>query len=320
MRFNTGHQDDHIQVDGRLGLDQLTRGRFAAVQTALTIQTALAALPETERVHLDVSITPSPAPAAQQESPPASSGEGPRYTPEALRLSLRLPDSQGNDRSALELESTYDGNTGGIDGDYRITANERLVQPYLKGALIPPAAEVLKGELTFNSVSLTGDMTVTSDLLVKDLREVHRGNRLPETLKLRNNFRVSLLPGSQLRVETLDSVVSDDADNRPLSSKLPGNLHIPMRDLSAFLHQENTLLELTLPGVPLVWFNVLLPDYEITRGHAERRLRGNDRCQRRDPRQAGQTPEGDGTHRSAAGQRPRRGPQPVGPAGCDLSR
>ncbi|MGB7932165.1 MAG: hypothetical protein WCH04_08055, partial [Gammaproteobacteria bacterium] len=31
LRFDTGNKDDHIDVDGRLGLDQLTRGRFSAV-------------------------------------------------------------------------------------------------------------------------------------------------------------------------------------------------------------------------------------------------------------------------------------------------
>ena len=264
LRFNTGHQDDHIQVDGRLGLDQLTRGRFAAIETALAVQAALETLPETERVNLELSITPAPPAASPEEA--TADVEGPRYLPETLRLTLRVPDSEGSNRSAVDLEGTYDGNSGGIEGGYRVTANERLVQPYLKGTVIPPAGEVLTGAYRFNSADLTGDMTVTSDLLVKDIREVHASESLPETLKLRNNFRVSLLPDSQLRVETLDTALSDDAGNQPLESKLQGDLHIPMRDLSAFLHQENTLLELTLPGVPLVWFNILLPGYDITDG------------------------------------------------------
>jgi hypothetical protein len=267
LRFDTGDKDDHIDVDGRLVLDQLARGRFAAVETALAIQATLAKLPETERVNLNLTVSPAPAGAAQQEMPPpAEAGEGPHYTPEALRLVLRLDDSKGENRSALELAGNYDGNTGGIDGGYRVTANERLVQPYLRDAVIPPAGEVLTGEFTFNSASLTGDMTVTSDLLVKDIREVHADKSLPDVLQLRNNFRVSLLPGKQLRVETLDTDMFDDANNQPLASRLPGDLHIPMDDFAAFLHQENTLLEFELPGVPLTWFDVFLPDYEITDG------------------------------------------------------
>ncbi len=267
LRFDTGNKDDHIDVEGRLGMDQLTRGRFAVVETALAIQATLAKLPETERVNLNLTVTPAQAAAGQQKvPPPAEAGEGPHYPPEALRLALQLDDSKGENRSALELEGTYDGNSGGIDGGYRVTANERLVQPYLKDAVIPPAGEVLTGEFGFNSATLTGDMTVTSDLLVKDIRAVHADKSLPDKLQLRNNFRVSLLPGRQLRVETLDTDVSDNANNKPLASRLPGDLHIPMDNFAAFLHQENTLLEFELPGVPLAWFNVFLPGYEITDG------------------------------------------------------
>ncbi|MGB7933958.1 MAG: hypothetical protein WCH04_17375, partial [Gammaproteobacteria bacterium] len=266
LRFDTGNKDDHIDVDGRLGLDQLTRGRFSAVETGLAIQASLEKLPETERVNLNLTITPVPATAGQEVSPPAAEDDGkPRYAPETLQFALRLPDSEGGIRSALDLEGVYDGNTGGVEGGYRVTANERLVQPYIKD-VIPPSAEVLTGEYRFNSTTLTGDMTVTSDLLVKEIREVKADNSLPDMLQLRNNFRVSLLPGMQLRVETLDTAVSDNADNNPLATRLPGDLHIPMDDFAAFLRQENTLLEFELPGVPLVWFNVFLPDYQITDG------------------------------------------------------
>ena len=266
LRFDTGNKDDHIDVDGRVGLNQLARGRFAAVETALAIQAALEKLPETERVNLNLTITPAQAAAGREEVPrPAEDDGKPHYTPESLHFALRLPDSEGGIRSALDLEGVYDGNTGGVDGGYRVTANERLVQPYIKD-VIPPSAEVLTGEYRLNSATLTGDMTVTSDLRVKEIREVHADSSLPDMLQLRNNFRMSLLPGMQLRVETLDTAVSDDADNKPLASRLPGDLHIPMDDFAAFLHQENTLLEFELPGVPLVWFNVFLPDYEITDG------------------------------------------------------
>jgi hypothetical protein len=266
LRFDTGNKDDHIDVDGRLGLDQLTRGRFAALDTALDIQASLEKLPETERIYLNLTVAPVPESTGQQEKlSPADEEEKPQYTPESLHLALRLPDGEGGVRSALDLKGTYDGNTGGIGGGYRVTANERLVQPYIKD-VIPPASEVLAGEYRFNSADLTGNMTVTSDLLVKDIPEVHPHEGLPETLKLRNNFRMSLLPGMQLRIETLDTDVSDNADNKPLASRLPGDLHIPVDDLPAFLHQENTLLEFELPGVPLVWFNAFLPGYDITDG------------------------------------------------------
>jgi hypothetical protein len=265
LGFSTGNRDEQIAVEGRLALDQLTRGRFNAIETVLAMQATLATLPETERVNLKLGITPAAA-GQQATRPPATAPKGPHYTPEALRLAMRLDDAQGNNRSELDLEGTYDGNTGGIDGRYQFTANERLVQPYLKRAVIPPSGEVLTGEFSFNSASLTGDMTVTSDLAMKDIRELHPREGLPEGLNLRNSFRVSLRPGGRLRVETLDTTIYDDANHERLASKLPGALHIPLDNPAAFLHQENTLLDFTLPGLPLAWLNAFLPDHEVTGG------------------------------------------------------
>jgi len=267
LRFDLGHQDDHIEVDGTLGLDQLTRGRFAAVKTALAIQTKLTALPQTEHANLELIITPaSPAISPAQVSPPASDDEGSRYAPEALQLSLRLPDTEGNERSALSLLGTYEGNTGRLNGSYRVTANERLFEPYLQKASMPPTKEVLTGEFAFNIISLTGNMTVTSDLAVKGIRKLHPQEGLPEGLQLKNNFRLSLLPGKKLRVETLNSELVDTADQKRLESSLAGDLQIPLEDPAAFLHRENTLIEFTLPAIPMAWFSVLVPGYTITDG------------------------------------------------------
>jgi hypothetical protein len=87
-RFNTGNKDDHIDVDGRFDLDQLTRGRFAELAVALTMQTTLAKVPETERVNLKLSITPAPAAAGQKEVTPPAWRPPPRAPP-ALRDDLR---------------------------------------------------------------------------------------------------------------------------------------------------------------------------------------------------------------------------------------
>ena len=54
VRFNTGKGEDHILVDGVLALDQVTRGRFTAIETGLDIQAVLADLPQTE--HLNISL------------------------------------------------------------------------------------------------------------------------------------------------------------------------------------------------------------------------------------------------------------------------
>jgi hypothetical protein len=195
-----------------------------------------------------------------------ASGEEPEYIPEALHLAIEQNDSDGRQRSGLTLDGRYDGNRGDFEGAYRVTANERLVQRYVKDTVIPPTEEVLSGDLLFNIADTTGDITVISDLLVKQIKETHPNENLPETLRLENNFRLSLLPGMRLRVETIDSGLTDKDAIQPLASSLPEDLDIPLQDVESFMHQENTLLAFELPEVPLVWFDIFLPEHEITEG------------------------------------------------------
>jgi hypothetical protein len=264
VRFNTGKGEDHILVNGMLALEQLTRGQFAAIETELEVQAALAKLPETERVKVKMAVMP--AALDKEQLAVISDDEKPRYAQESLQLTVQQHDAAGNNRAVLELGGTYDGNAGDFTGSYRVTANEGLVQPYLKDKVVPRTEEVLKGTVDMNIATLTGDITVISDLLVSDLREVKANDKLPELLRLENNFRLSLLPDRQLRIATLDADVSDEGENRPLAASLPASLDIPLDNIDAFLQQENTLLEFELPGVPLTWFDVFLPNREITDG------------------------------------------------------
>jgi hypothetical protein len=264
-QFNTGKGDDHVLANGALTFDQLTRGRFAAIETALDIQAALAALPKTEHVNITLSVTPAPLENAPRVA--SEDGKEPPYAPERLQLAMQQNDDEGNNRSGLELVGVYDGNGGDFSGNYRVTGNEGLVRPYLKAKAIPPAEAILKGDIEFNIAELTGDMTVVNDLLVSDLRNTAANEKLPELLRLENNFRLSLLPGLQLRVATLSAGVSDEKRNQPLAASLPADLDIPLNNIDAFLHQENTLLEFELPEVPLTWLDVFLPGRDITDGH-----------------------------------------------------
>ncbi|MGD8619093.1 MAG: hypothetical protein PVH54_07855, partial [Gammaproteobacteria bacterium] len=214
---------------------------------------------------LELAVTP--AALGREQLAVITDGEVPRYSQETLQLTLRQHDADDNNRAVLELGGTYDGNSGDFAGAYRITANERLVQPYLGDKVAPPTQEALTGAVDINIASLTGDITVISDLLVTGLRETQANDKLPEMLRLENNFRLSLLPGRQLRIVTLDAGVSDDAKNQPLAASVPTDLDIPLDNIDAFLQQENTLLEFEFPGVPLAWFDVFLPNQEITGGH-----------------------------------------------------
>ena len=263
--FHTGKEDELIALDGDLVLDQLTRGRFNAIEIALAIDAILADLPETESATVKLRVTPAPLTEAEQLSAEAS-GEEPQLTPETWHLVNLQLDADGSQRSELTLDGRYDGNSGVFDGAYRVTANERLVQRYIKDTVIPPTEEVLSGDLLFNIADTTGDITVISDLLVKQIKETHPNEKLPESLRLENNFRLSLLPGMRLRVETIDSGLTDEVATQPLVSSLPENLDIPLQDVESFMHQENTLLAFELPEVPLGWFDVFLPEHEITEG------------------------------------------------------
>jgi hypothetical protein len=263
--YHTGKEDELIKLNGELLLDQLTRGHFNAVETVVAIDAMLAGLPEAESASLKLLLTPAPLTEAEQVSAEAG-GEQLEFTPEAIHLAIEQHDAEQQQRSALTLDGRYDGNSGVFDGGYQVTANERLVQRYIKDTEIPPTEEKISGDLSFNLADTTGDITVISDLLMQQINEIHANEKLPEVLRLENNFRLSLLPGLRLRVETIDSGLTDEESTRPLASSLPEGLDIPLQDVEGFMRQENTLLAFELPEVPLAWFDILLPDYELVEG------------------------------------------------------
>ena len=263
--FHTGKEDELVALDGRLVLDQLTRGRFSSIETALDVDVMLASLPEAESTSMKLRVTPATLTEAELLAV-QTAGEEPEFTPEAWHLVNVQLDADGNQRSELTLEGRYDGNSGVFDGDYRVTANERLVQRYVKGTVIPPSEEALSGDLLFNMADTTGNITVISNLLVNQIRETHSNENLPELLRLENNFRLSLLSGMRLRVETIYSGMTDEAAIRPLTSSLPQDLDIPLQDIDAFMQQENVLLAFELPEVPLAWFDIFLPEHELMSG------------------------------------------------------
>lgn len=267
IRLDTGREQDHLDVKGKITFDQLAHGDFNAIATSLNLQAALAALPDPERVDLRLRISPA-SPDADRgppEDPTSEDGE-PRVDPEAVRLTVSLKDAEGMNRSAVDLDGIYDGHTGLFDGGYRLTATERLIRPYLKEQRLPPLEELLTGDIDFDTEALTGVMTFISRLRADDLRKAYENEGLPERLLLKNDLRLSLLPSNELRLETLDSGVFDAAEKQALASKLPAELKIPLDDIETFLHQENSLLEIELPEIPMAWFDLFLPDHAITAG------------------------------------------------------
>ncbi|MCZ6566465.1 MAG: hypothetical protein O6852_10140 [Gammaproteobacteria bacterium] len=264
-RFHTGEQDDFIDINNTLTLNQLKRGKFALIQNLLNIEASFAALPQAEQIDITISATPVP----EEESTVilCNDEEQDCVEPESLHVDVQQNDHEGNNRSSILLKGDYDGNLGHFVGDYEITANERLVQPYLENQVIPPTLGVLKGHINFNITNLTGDITLLSDFLVTELRDAAKNEKTPEYLELKNNLRVFLLPEKQLRIVTLDASMEDEVATQPLTAIMPNDLDIPLNDIDGFLHQDNVLLDFELPDIPLKWFDFLLPEYEITDGH-----------------------------------------------------
>ncbi len=265
VRFLPGQKGDHVDIHGDLTITQLSAGKYAGIEADLGLQAVLAALPHSENMQIKARVSPAPPEGSKSGAPPSEADEPPIAT-EALELALTLNDDQARERSIVGLTGVYDGTSGRFAGDYRVTANERLVQPFLKDLKLPPSEELVSGDIDFDAANLTGQMTVISALKLKDLRKANANDKLPEWLSIQNDLRLSLLPGNELRVETLNSGVFDDTERKALSSRLPSGVEIRLDDLHGFLGKDRTLLELDLPHVPLTWFDVLLPDLDITGG------------------------------------------------------
>ncbi len=266
LRLVPGPGDDHVDVRGDLTVQQLTGGKYQALAADLGLRAALKALPEPERVEIKARLSPAP-PDTSRESPSPSDPAGKLpLAREALDLAIDLKDERGRDRATLGLTGIYDGSSGAFAGEYRLTANEHSVQPFMKDRKLPPAEQRLSGELALDTEKLTGEMTVKSDMKLSDLRKAHANDKLPAGLSIRNDLRFSLLPGNELRVETLDSGVFDDAERRALATRLPSEVPIRLDDKKHFLPRDRTLLELDLPEIPLAWFDVLFPDLDIMGG------------------------------------------------------
>ncbi len=266
-RLDTGQGSDRVEVRGDVTIAQLAGGKYRALEADLGLTAALEALPERTRMRMEVKLSPAPSDSRQAAASPAASGAAePRIAREDLDINLALKDEGDRDRSTIGLAGIYDGSSGIFDGTYRLTANERLVQPFLKDRKLPPTQERISGEVLFDTDELTGEMTVKSDMKLSDLRNAQANDKLPAGISIKHDLRVKLLPGRELRVETLDSGVYDDTERKALASRLPADVHIRLDDIEGFLAKDQTLLELDLPEIPLTWFDVLLPDLDITGG------------------------------------------------------
>ena len=266
--FYTGVENEIISINNKLLLDQHEGGQFLLLENVLDVDVALQALPQTESVSITFAATLGELTDVLKTS--CKEKQVNCFTPEDYSIVIKVDNEAGKNRSLVTVNGNYNGNDGWYRGNYKLTANELLVQPYLGKNKIPLARENLSGEFNLQLNEFIGDITFVSDLQLSDLQEVAHNDKVPQLLELKNSIHLYLLPDNKLRIVEFDADVTDDAEIRPLAAGIPSEMDIPLDDIESFLSQDHTLLEFELPEIPIAWLDFLTPDYEITDG----RLRG----------------------------------------------
>jgi hypothetical protein len=264
-QFYTGTENEVIEVDNKLILDQLKRGKFSSIESLLNVGATLEALPQSENVSVKFIVTP--AELSDEMIPGCFDGQEDKcLNTEIHSVLIKQNDDDDVNRSTLKLDGEYNGNNGWYSGGYEFSANERLVLPYMADKNIPPSHELLKGDLNLNFSDLTGDISFINKLELTNLKHVAKNEKVPQLLELNNNIHVFLLPENKIRIVKFDTGMTDEGTVKPLSANIPSDLNIPLDDINAFLSQDNTLLKFELPEIPIAWLDFLTPDYEITDG------------------------------------------------------
>lgn len=264
LKFETGKNEDHIVINNQLLLDQLSQGKFNKIESLIDLQLFLADLPIDEQIKLQAIITPI------ETTKTVINGEKEKQIEvqnDNITIQLNLDQEDGTERSIINLQAVYDTITENINGNYQLTANEKLIQPYIPDQKLPTSVQTLQGNFNYLLANNTGDVTILGELQLDKLQSEVDSQKVPDFLKIKNNFRISMLPDNQLKISVLEAGIVDDAAKDSLLAHSPQEMTVPLNDIDAFLAQDNTLLEIDVPKIPLVWFDFLIPDYEITDGY-----------------------------------------------------
>ncbi|MGH8658033.1 MAG: hypothetical protein ACREV4_06050 [Gammaproteobacteria bacterium] len=261
LALSLHRQGQQLGVDGVLYLKQSARGGFEAIATDLRARVKAKALPLPleEKARIAVSVKEGIL------SNTARSGEQ-AISPEVIRLGIYLDPEKP--RSVLGFSGVYDGNVGLLRGAYRISANQALVRPYLKGQPVPNMIDKLTGQMRLDITKLIGDVTLNNDLTLTNLRKFSGEPSMPQTLSVLSELSLTL-EADALRLSRFDTQLMDDGGKRYLSTTLPSAVRLGLEDPMRFLETNKPLFLLRLEGIPASWAAPLIPGYTISDGRLQ---------------------------------------------------
>ncbi|MGH8579537.1 MAG: hypothetical protein ACREVK_05225 [Gammaproteobacteria bacterium] len=249
-------QDQRIGLQGMVYLKQVPKRGFEAIATDLRARVKAKALPIEEKARIAVSVKESIL------SNTARSGEH-ALSPEAIKIGIYLDPEKP--RSVLGFAGVYDGNVGLLRGAYRISANQALVRPYLKGESVPNMIDKLAGQVRLDITKLIGDVTLNNDLTLTNVRKFSGEPSMPQTLSVLSDLSLAL-EADALRLSRFDTQLRDDGGKRYLSATLQSAVRLGLEDPMRFLETNKPLFLLRLEGIPASWAAPLIPDYTISGG------------------------------------------------------
>ncbi|MGH8601816.1 MAG: hypothetical protein ACREXR_03255, partial [Gammaproteobacteria bacterium] len=252
-------QDQQLAVQGRVYLKQTPKRGFEAIAADLQARLKARALPIEEKARIAVSVKEGVLSNTARSSKHAIS-------PEAINIGIYLDPEKP--RSVLGFAGIYDGNVGLLRGAYRISANQALVRPYLKGQPVPNMIDKLAGQVRLDIAKLTGDVTLNNDLALTDLRRFSGEPSMPRTLSVLSDLSLTL-EADALRFSRFESQLVDDGGKRYLSTTLPSAVRLGLEDPMRFLETNKPLFLLRLERIPASWAAPLVPDYTISGGLLE---------------------------------------------------
>ncbi len=249
-------QEQQLAVQGMVYLKQTPKRGFEAIATDLQARLKAKALPVEEKARIAVSVKEGVL------SNTARTGEH-AISPEAIRIGIYL--DHGKPRSVLGFAGVYDGNVGLLRGAYRISANQALLGPYLKGQPLPDLIDTLTGQVNLDITKLIGDVTFNNDLALIDVRKFSADPSMPRKLSVVSDLSLAL-EADALLLSRFDSQLVDDGGKRYLSATLPNAVRLGLEDPMRFLETNKALFLLRLDQIPASWAAPLIPDYKISGG------------------------------------------------------